>query len=187
MNNYRGNSSATWKVITDLVQDQKRNSNSYNFDMSDKAEEFNKFFSNIGKTTFEQIQHSLLDPHAMTANNHNPVLKEGACFRPEPVDSDTVILIIKNLNETKAVGSDGIPLRFLKDALPVIILCTTCIINVSLATGIIPKAWKHAMVVPLFKSGDINSVNNHKPISLLPITSKILERIISNQLFHYLK
>ncbi len=49
INNCRGNSSATWNVITDLVPAQKRNSSSYNFgNMSDKAEEFNKFFSNVG-------------------------------------------------------------------------------------------------------------------------------------------
>ncbi len=45
INNYRGNSSATWKVIIDLAPCQKCNSSSYNFDnMSDKAEEFNMFF-----------------------------------------------------------------------------------------------------------------------------------------------
>ncbi len=48
-------------------------------------------------------------------------------------------------------------------------------------------AWKHALFVPLFKSGDINSVNNYRPISLLPIISKILEKIVANQLLHYLE
>ncbi len=43
------------------------------------------------------------------------------------------------------------------------------------------------MVVPLFKSGDINSVNNYRPISLLPIISKILEKVVANQLLHYLE
>ncbi len=173
INNCRGNSSATWKVITDIPC-QKRNSNSYNFDnMSDKAEEFNKFFSNIGKGTYERTQHSLRDPHNRTVNYRNPAPREGACFRPEPVDTNTVILTIKSLKETKAVGSDGITLRFLKDALPVIISYFTCINNTSLATGIFPTAWKHAMVVLLFKSDDINSVNNYRPISLLPIISKI--------------
>ncbi len=43
------------------------------------------------------------------------------------------------------------------------------------------------MVVPLFRSGDINSVNNYRSISLLPIISKILEKIVANQLLHYLK
>ncbi len=123
----------------------------------------------------------------MAVNNRNPVLMEDACFRPEPVDTDTVILTIKSLKETKTVGSYGIPLRFLKDAMPVTILYITCIINTFLATSIFPKAWKHAMVVPLFKSGDINSVNNYRPISLLPIIAKILEKIVANQLLHYLK
>ncbi len=155
--------------------------------MSDKAEEFNKFFSSLGKTTYERTQHSLRGPHDTTVTNHNPVLREGACFRPEPVDTDTVILTIKSLKETKAVGSDGIPLRFLKDALTVIISYITCIINTSLVMGIFPKAWKHAMVVPLFKSGDSNSINYYRPISLLPIISKILEKIVANQLLHYLE
>ncbi len=135
INNCRGNSSATWKVITDLIPCQKRNSNSYNFDMSDKAEEFNKFFSDIGKATYERTQHSLRDPQNSTVNNRNPSLREGACFRPEPVDTNTVILTIKSLKETKAVGSDDIPLRCLKDALPVIISYLTCLINTSLCSG----------------------------------------------------
>ncbi len=139
--------------------------------MSDKTEEFNKFSSNIGKATYERTQHSLRGPHDRTVSNHNPVLREGACFRPEPVDTDTVILTIKSLKETKAVGSDSIPLRFLKDALPVIISCLTCIINAYLATVTFPTACKHALVVTLFKSGDINSVYNYRPISLLPIIS----------------
>ncbi len=72
--------------------------------MSDKAEEFNEFFffSNIGKTTYERTQQSLRGPHDKTVNNRNPVLREGACFRPEPVDTDTVILTIRSLKETKA-------------------------------------------------------------------------------------
>ncbi len=145
------------------------------------------FFSNIGKATYERTQHSLRDPHNRTLNNRNPARGEGACFRPEPVDTDTVILTIKSLQETKAVGSDGIPLRFLKDALPVIISYLTCIINTSLTTGIFPTAWKHALVVPLFKSGDINSVNNYRPISLMSIISKLLEKIFAKQLLQYLE
>ncbi len=65
--------------------------------MSDKSEEFNKFFSHIGETTYERTQHSLCGPHDKTVNNHHPVLREGPCFRSEPVDTDTVIITIKSL------------------------------------------------------------------------------------------
>ncbi len=155
--------------------------------MSDQAEKYNILFSNIGTTTYERAQNFFSGPHDLTVNNRSQVLREGAYFRPVPVDTDTVILTIENLKGTKAVGSDGIPLRFLKDALPVIIPYITCINVTSPAMGIFLKAWKYAMVVPVFKSGEINSANNYRPISLLPIISKILKKIVANQLLHYLE
>ncbi len=60
------------------------------------------------------------------------------------------------------------------------------IINTSFVTGVFPNAWKHASVIPLFKKGDKANVNNYRPISLLPILSKIAEKIVSQQLLHFL-
>ena len=108
-------------------------------------------------------------------------------FRPQPVDTDTIILTIKGLKDTSSVGSDGIPLTFVEDSLSVIAFYLTCIVNTSIVTGIYPTTWKHAVVVPLFKSGDTNDFNNYRPISLLPILSKILEKIVASQLSHYLE
>ena len=108
-------------------------------------------------------------------------------FRPQPVDVSTVILTVKALNDTSSVGSDGILLKFVRDALYVVALYLTCIINTSIVTGVFPDAWKHAIVVPIFKNGDFNNVSNYRPISLLPIVSKILEKIIANQLTDYLE
>ncbi len=110
-----------------------------------------------------------------------------AVFRPHPVGTETVILTIKSLNETSSVGSDGIPMKFIKDALYVIAFYLTCIVNTSIVTGIVPTAWKHALVIPLFKSGDVSDFNNFRPVSLLPIISKILEKIVANQLTHFLE
>ncbi len=49
------------------------------------------------------------------------------------------------------------------------------------------SSWKQALVVPLFKSGDINDLNNYRPILLLPILSKILEKIVAGQLIQFLE
>ncbi len=73
-----------------------------------------------------------------------------------------------------------------KDALCVIIFYLTCIINTSM-TGIFPRKWKHTLVVPLFKTGNINNVSNYRPISLRPTLSKILEKIVANQMLHFLE
>ena len=108
-------------------------------------------------------------------------------FRPKPVDTNTIILTIKSLNETRSIGSDGIALKFIKDALCIVAFYLTCIINTSIVTGVFPQAWKHANVIPLFKTGDINNVSNYRPISLLPVLSKILEKIVSNQLLYFLE
>ncbi|KAF2347781.1 Reverse transcriptase domain [Trinorchestia longiramus] len=50
----------------------------------------------------------------------------------------------------------------------------------------VPRAWKHSIIKPLHKAGDINTASNYRPISLLPVLSKILEKVISNQLSTYL-
>ena len=60
------------------------------------------------------------------------------------------------------------------------------IINTSLSTGIFPDMLKLARVVPIFKNGDSTDVNNYRPISVLPILSKLFERIVHMQLQIYL-
>ena len=108
-------------------------------------------------------------------------------LRPQPTDSNSIILIIKHLKNTSSCGSDGIPLNFLKESLPVVINYLTCIINTSIVTGSFPSMWKHAIVVPIFKSGDINEPKDYRPISLLPIISKVLEKVIAGQLMAHLE
>ena len=61
----------------------------------------------------------------------------------------------------------------------------TVIINQCLKIGIFPNQLKIAKVVPIFKSGDDTLFTNYRPISLLPSTSKVVERVIFNQLYAY--
>ncbi len=56
----------------------------------------------------------------------------------------------------------------------------------SLRQGTVPSALKDARVTPIFKSGDKESVNNYRPISVLPVVSKILERHVHNHLYNFL-
>ena len=61
------------------------------------------------------------------------------------------------------------------------------IINLSMTTGIAPYELKKAIVIPLFKNGDPNIFNNYRPISLLPIFSKVIEKVIYARCISFLK
>ena len=60
------------------------------------------------------------------------------------------------------------------------------IMNNSLTTGCFPKSLKTAWVVPILKAGDQINLNNYRPISILPIFSRIFERVVQKQLKSYL-
>lgn len=182
----RGNSAATWKVIKEITPN-KRETNNNNFENeSGMAEKFNEFFVNVGERTFQSTQNNLNDTSQSYSNpQHNVNLQH--FFRPRPVDMNTVILTIKHLKKTNSAGSDGITLRYVQDSLPVTIPYITTIINTSVVTGKFPTIWKQATVIPIFKNGDKNDVKNYRPISLLPILSKILEKIVAKQLSTFLE
>ena len=187
----KGNTSQMWRNIRDLVPNNKSHNN-ISKDLNDKAEDFNNFFANVGRETFERCKNN-------STNNNNTldnirVIHESIdnqdknnLFRPKPVDVETVILTISKLKETKAIGSDGISLNFIKDSLFITAFYLTCIFNTSIVTGKFPTSWKHAIVVPIFKGGDSNNTCNYRPISLLPIISKALEKIIAKQISDHLE
>ena len=79
-----------------------------------------------------------------------------------------------------------IPSKLLKMAANIVAPSLTSIFSKSILTGIYPNDWKTAKVTPLFKKGIKSDPNNYRPISVIPIISKVFERIVYNQLFHYL-
>ena len=98
-----------------------------------------------------------------------------------------VLDILQSLDVNKACGIDSIsPKIFRYCALP--LLKPIChLFSVSLSTSDIPTEWRTHCVVPIYKSGDKSLVSNYRPISLLCILSKVLERIVYNNLLVYLK
>ena len=186
LENCKGNISATWRLIKNIVPSKKstRNSCTHGNDQ-DKANELNEHFVNVGRQTYERTQGHEYHTNSNVETSQNFPRNERP-FRPEPVNPNTVILTIKHLKNTNSVGSDGISLQHIRDSLPVTIHYLTIIINTSITTGKFPSAWKHAMITPIFKRGDHNDIANYRPISLSPIMSKVLEKIVAQQLTTFL-
>ena len=74
----------------------------------------------------------------------------------------------------------------LKDAAVVFSKPLTRIVNESLSQGTVPSEWKYAKITPLFKKGLSTDMDNYCPISVLPLVSKVLERIVHHQLHSFL-
>ena len=60
-------------------------------------------------------------------------------------------------------------------------------LNKSMNFGIFPNSLKTARVIPLFKSGATTNLTNYRPISVLPLLSKVFERVVHNQLYSFLE
>ena len=93
------------------------------------------------------------------------------------VDSDTIVKLIRSLDPNKARGSDGISIRMLR-------LCATSIskprhilFNNSVINECFPNEWKKANIVPVHEKGDKQIIKIYRPVSILPIYSKIFEKL----------
>ena len=87
-----------------------------------------------------------------------------------------VLTSLKQLDINKATGSGRIPVRLLKETAEQISPSLIMLFNKSLQLGIFPGDWKLANIVPIFKKGKRDFVENYRPIYLLPVISKVLER-----------
>ena len=102
------------------------------------------------------------------------------------IDEKTIEKSIQSLKPKTSSGTDHVSSILLKFCSDIISKPISAIINQSLKNGIFPDKLKIAKIIPIFKKDDEGDSNNYRPISLLPAISKLFERIVHNQLFHYL-
>lgn len=95
--------------------------------------------------------------------------------------------LIQGVSNKKSSGLDGITSHILKLSLPYIVESLTYIYNICISKGIFPQDLKHAKIIPIPKSKDLTDLNNFRPISILSVISKPLERHIHIHLLKFLE
>ena len=120
--------------------------------------------------------HSLSEPFTPS----HPTLNE------LEIPMEMILTTLKQLDINKATGSDGIPVRLLKETADQITPSLSMLYYKPLLLGIFPEDWKLSNIVPIFKKGKRGFVENYRPISLLPVISKVLERCILAGLRNYI-
>ncbi len=113
-------------------------------------------------------------------------LQNSQSFSIPAVTSNYVLKQLQKLDTNKAKGVDEMNPLFLKVAAHIIAPSLTHIFNLSLRTGTFPGAWKCAKVTPLHKKGAKDNLNNYRPISVLSVISKVIERHVHDSFYAYL-
>ena len=107
-------------------------------------------------------------------------------FEFSETSSEKILNILKDLNPSKATGIDNLSGKFLKDGADILARPISQLCNLSIKLGSFPTSCKIARVKPLFKKGYKTDPQNYCSISLLPILSKIIGRIIHGQTQEFL-
>ena len=102
------------------------------------------------------------------------------------INAEQVREAIGRLKTSKSFGYDGISSYFLKLAMPFIEDSLVYLFNTSPETSQFPDPWKIARVSPIFKDVDKTEKSNFRPISVLPVVSRLFEKLVFNQLYQYL-
>jgi Reverse transcriptase (RNA-dependent DNA polymerase)/Endonuclease-reverse transcriptase len=99
----------------------------------------------------------------------------------------TVRRILQSLETNKASGPDGIPPIVLKKCAAELTPVLCRLFQLSFSAGIFPACWKLAHVQPIPKKGDSSCPSNYRPIALISVLSKVMEKVINVQLLSYLE
>lgn len=139
---------------------------------------FNNHFVNSVRLTINSPQIGQI--HSSPIDSTQPV------FSLTETSESKVNSIISSLKNSKSKYTFGLDSLFLKKHATTLTGTITKIINTSFREGKFPKAWKLAIVVPVHKSGDTTDANNYRPISILPVMSKVSEKCVAEQLTGHL-
>ena len=186
-----GNSNSIWKIINRCLPRKQQDSFMASEDPTGLANELNDFFTSVGSITAQKARDLSLH-HGLNVNLDVPTpLHISTDVSPElfvlhQVTENQVERVIRSLPSNKAPGMDKISSRILKDSLPSTLTTITHIVNNSFVTNTFARAWKTAEVTPILKCGNPDVPNNYRPISLLPIVSKVTERLVHGQLMEHL-
>ena len=157
------------------------------FDSNNNANAFCSFFSNLAGNLLKKLPSPPRKFGLDSVKLYYQNLKFGNLnLTLNPANPETVLKLLQSINASKAAGLDKLAGKFLKDGASILVIPITQICNLSIKLSVFPQKCKTAKMKPLFKKGSKTEVKNYRPISLLPLVSKIIEKIIHSQVESFL-
>lgn len=153
----------------------------YITDSKDIANEFNKYYIRVAKELADKIT---------DVNGENEFSLKTHCGTSLfllPTTRSEIIKLIKELKPNTSPGPDGITVKIMQILAEDIATPIMNIINIAFLTGTYPQQFKQSIVIPIHKSGNIDNVENYRPISLISNIGKIFEKCIKKRIVAFLE
>ena len=187
------NTKEHWKILKKLMGKMNdksnfplsfKNGDIWVTDTLENAENLNAYYANVGPETNRSVGASLKSPDHFLCkfakrNQHELLFTE--------FTEDEVIQASKNINKKKSCDAYGLSQTVVLNDIDIIAPMIAHIANCSLEEGKCPDLSKIARVIPVYKEkGEKYLYSNYRPISLIPVFSKIIEKLVYNKIFHFL-
>ena len=184
---HKNNLKQIWKIVNNLFGKKKLDpcstlkiNNQLTSDAATIANHFNLHFAEVGTKLVNN-----LPPTSHNFKEYLPLPSSNSLYF-NPTSPLEIKRIITDLKSKNCSGIDGIPSKVLKCTPDNILWAVAHIFNLSLSNGEFIDAFKVAKVVPVFKKDSTYDVSNYRPISLLPVFSKILEKLVHKRFVSFL-
>ena len=146
------------------------------FSLKDVTRLFNKFYTSVAADLVRKLPSpsGVFSPLSRLVSSF---YQQRGCHRRRfvlmPVSGQFKRGILGRINSNKSTGLDDISARFLKDGVDFLVGPIKHIVNLSVMSEIVPDGFKDARVNPLYKKGSPLDPGNYRPVSILPVLSKV--------------
>ncbi|XP_039283437.1 uncharacterized protein LOC120351186 [Nilaparvata lugens] len=174
---------AAWRVINSETNRLKR----IDEDLPISATDFNEHFANFCNNIQRPNDHNADLSSAMKVLSHQTIDRERCIFGWREVTVDDVREVIDSLSNSHSEDFYGLSNFLLKQLKEELLQPLTYLINWILIDGVYPSCLKVSVTVPVYKKGDKSCPDNYRPISLVPVISKVVESLMQKQLVNYME
>jgi len=187
---YKYNARKTWEFINIQLGKMRNKVNCVDLltindsqitDQKEIADQFCSYFASVGKHQSQKVGIS----HKQSQDYMGSVWHANSIYL-QPTDNFEIMQILNGLKCTNSYGDDRLSSKILKQITCGIAQPLSFLINRALEEGIFPNSIKCAKVIPIFKKGSHDKLDNYRPISLLTNISKVFEKVIFKRCYKFL-
>ena len=185
--NAKNDSRKLWKILNDTINHKSRACSSVSLitdsdgnkitDKKEIANLMNNFFASVGS----RISSDIPNAPGFSFNDYLPGNFPNT-MHVNPTTPEEIRLTYRQSKKSNATDVDGLNRKVFDSILDLAIIPITNLFNLSFLTCKFPSEMKIAKIIPLYKSGDKTQPSNYRPISILPLLSKLLEKLFCKRL-----